>query len=87
MVSKEASCLASLPTMLASHFVFVIELTTRKFYGCTVVRTLCFHCPGPGFRELRSQKLHGMNKNNDDDGKIKQFVIEEADLKIKGKNI
>ena len=37
------------------------------------------------FRELRSQKLHGMDKNNDD--KIKEFAIEEADLKIKGKNI
>ena len=36
-------------------------------------------------RELRSQKLHGMDTNNDDDDKIKEFVIEEADLKIKGK--
>ena len=36
-------------------------------------------------RELRSQKLHGMDTNNDDDDKIKEFVIEEADLKIKGR--
>lgn len=70
--------------MLASHFVSVIELITiRKFPGCTVWLGPCaFTAQGLGstlFRELRSQKPHGMDKNNDD--KIKEFVIEEADLK------
>ena len=37
----------------------------EEFPGCPVVRTLRFHCRGPGFdlvRELRSHKPHGTAK-------------------------